>query len=74
MSIRVLIIATARDCLRNCDVTKEILYTTDFSTPMGDIIILRAISAGYVDIAGPSYNACIKVILYIMEHFEVNFQ
>ena len=56
------IIATARDCLRNCDVTKEILYTTDFSTPMGDIIILRAISAGYVDIAGPSYNAQIKVI------------
>lgn len=63
------IIATARDCLRNCDVTKEILYTTDFSTPMGDIIILRAISAGYVDIAGPSYNAQIKVILDIMENF-----
>ena len=29
------IIATARDCLRNCDVTKEILYITDFQPLWG---------------------------------------
>ena len=63
------IIATARDCLRNCDITGEILYTTDFSTPMGNIVLVRAISAGYVDIAGPSYNAQIKEILELMERF-----
>lgn len=66
------IIATARDCLRNCDITKEILYTTDFSTPMGNIVIVRAISAGYVDIAGPSYNSQIIEILKIMDRFDVN--
>lgn len=65
------IIATARDCLRNCDITGEILYTTDFSTPMGNIVIVRAISAGYIDIAGPSYNSQIKDILSIMENFGV---
>ena len=30
------LVATARDCLRNCDITREILYTTDFSTPYGE--------------------------------------
>lgn len=63
------IIATARDCLRNCDITAEILYTTDFSTPMGNIVIVRAISGGYVDIAGPSYNTQIKEIFELMESF-----
>lgn len=63
------IIATARDCLRNCDITREILYTTDFSTPMGNIVIVRAITAGYVDIAGPSFNSQIKEILELMEEF-----
>lgn len=66
------IIATARDCLRNCDITGEILYSTDFSTPMGNIVLVRAISAGYVDIAGPSYNSQIKEILKIMEKFNVD--
>lgn len=65
------VIATARECLRNCDITKEILYTTDFSTPMGNIVIVRAISAGYVDIAGPSFNTQVKEILEIMEGFGV---
>ncbi len=63
------VIATARDCLRNCDITGEILYTTDFSTPMGNIVIVRAITSGYVDIAGPSYNRQIKEILELMERY-----
>ncbi|WP_291259624.1 hypothetical protein [Fusobacterium sp.] len=63
------VIATARDCLRNCDITGEILYTTDFSTPMGNIVIVRAITSGYVDIAGPSYNSQIKEILELMERY-----
>lgn len=63
------IIATGRDCLSKCDITKEILYVTDFTTPMGDIVILRALSDGYVDIAGPSYNKQVKVIVELMENF-----
>ncbi|MCI7342919.1 MAG: hypothetical protein MSH33_03115, partial [Fusobacterium necrophorum] len=63
------IVATARDCLANCDITKEILYTTNFTTPMGNIVVVRAITGGYVDIAGPSYNKQIKEILNIMESF-----
>lgn len=63
------IIATGRDCLNRCDITKEILYATDFSTPMGDIIIVKALSDGYVDIAGPSYNTQVKKIIELMEYF-----
>ena len=48
------IIATARNCLSNCDITKEIMYNTEISTPMGDVIIIRALSDGYVELAGPS--------------------
>lgn len=57
------IVATARDCLRNCDITKEILYVSDFSSPMGNIVIVRARSDGYVDIAGPSYNKQVKIVV-----------
>lgn len=63
------IIATGRDCLSKCDITKEILYVTDFTTPMGDIVIVRALSDGYVDIAGPSYNAQVKKVIELMENF-----
>src|SRR3712207_9390961 len=36
---------------------------------MGNIVVVRAITGGYVDIAGPSYNKQIKEILNIMERF-----
>ncbi len=63
------IIATGKDCLNRCDITKEILHITDFTTPMGDITLVRALSDGYVDIAGPSYNAQVKVVTKLMEKF-----
>ncbi|MGK0469123.1 hypothetical protein [Clostridium sp.] len=50
------IIATAKQCLFNSDITREILKTTGFNTPMGEIIICRALSDGYVDLGGPSVN------------------
>jgi len=48
------LIATASDMLRLCDVTKEIVYTTGIPTPLGEVVILRARSAGFVQLAGPS--------------------
>ncbi|MGI1690882.1 hypothetical protein [Thermoanaerobacter uzonensis] len=49
-------IATAKETLLNSDITKEIVVTTGFDTPMGEIIIAKALSDGYVDLAGPSVN------------------
>lgn len=50
------VIATAKECLFNSDITKEILKTTGIHTPMGEIVICRALSDGYVDLGGPSVN------------------
>lgn len=50
------IVATAKKNLMNSDITKEILLTTGIHTPMGEIIIARAKSSGYMDLAGPSHN------------------
>lgn len=63
------IIATARDCLKSCDITKEILYTTKFSTPLGNVVIVRALSAGYIDLAGSSYNSQNRIVFDKMKNF-----
>ncbi|MCL2366906.1 MAG: hypothetical protein FWC75_07680 [Oscillospiraceae bacterium] len=46
--------ATAEQLLKFCDVTKEILDTTHISTPLGSVVLVRALSDGYVQLAGPS--------------------
>ena len=48
------LIATAERLLRQCDITKEILFTTGISTPLGEVVVLRARSDGSVQLAGPS--------------------
>lgn len=51
------LVATASDLLKYCDVTREILYTTGIFTPMGEVVVLRAQSDGFVQIAGPSMTS-----------------
>lgn len=55
-------VATAKKGLFNSDITKEIIETTGINTPMGEVIISKALSSGYVDLAGPSINIQIKEI------------
>lgn len=54
------LIATARDMLKLGDVTKEILATTGIPTPLGEVVILRARSAGFVQLAGPSITSQLR--------------
>ncbi len=46
--------ATARGLLPKCDATAEILDMTGIHTPLGEVAILRALSDGFVELAGPS--------------------
>ncbi len=46
--------ATASELLALSDVSREILDVTGISTPMGRIVIFRAMSDGFVQLAGPS--------------------
>ena len=55
-------IATAKDMIRLGDVTKEILVTTGIPTPLGEVIILRARSDGYVQLAGPSITTQLREV------------
>ena len=56
------LIATAKDMLRLGDVTLEILMTTGIPTPLGEVIIMRARSDGYVQLAGPSITTQLKSV------------
>lgn len=56
------LIATAKDMLRLGDVTKEILMTTGIPTPLGEVIIMRTRSAGFVQLAGPSITTQLKEV------------
>ena len=56
------LIATARDMLWLGDVTKEILVSTGMPTPLGEVIIMRARSDGYVQLAGPSITTQLKSV------------
>ena len=56
------LIATARDMLWLGDVTKEILVSTGIPTPLGEVIIMRARSAGYVQLAGPSITTQLRSV------------
>ena len=56
------LIATARDMLWLGDVTKEILVSTGIPAPLGEVIIMRARSDGYVQLAGPSITTQLKSV------------
>lgn len=55
-------VATAKQCLFNSDITKEIIETTGIYTPMGEVIIVKALSDGHVELGGPSINSSMKNI------------
>lgn len=48
------IIATSVISLKKCDVTYEVLNMTNIMTPLGYVVIIKTLSAGYVEIAGTS--------------------
>jgi hypothetical protein len=50
------IIATAKQSFEASEVNMEILKTTEFATPLGEILILKALSDGFIELAGPSIN------------------
>ncbi len=66
------IVATTTVCLNNSDFTKQILETTGINTPLGEVVIVKALSDGYVDLAGPSFNQQIKRIIAIFKSYHVD--
>lgn len=60
------IVATSANCYKLSDATLEIIHVTNINTPLGRIIIARAVTDGYVEIAGPSTTYDMKKVISIM--------
>ena len=56
------LIATAKDLLSLSDITQEIVETTGIPTPLGEVVLVRARSAGFVQLGGPSITAQLKTV------------
>lgn len=56
------IVATARKSFEASEVQMELLKTTQFNTPLGEILILKALSDGLIELAGPSINKYLQEI------------
>lgn len=63
------LLATARKCVITSDARIEILYNTDISTPLGEIIIGRARESGDIELAGPATSTGIKQVIETMKDF-----
>lgn len=62
------LVATASGLLGQCDFTRELLSFTGFHTPMGEVLILRALSDGYAQIAGPSTTAQMTRLVRMLQN------
>ena len=49
-------VVTAQQCFEDSEIKFEIIKKTGLNTPLGEIMILKALSEGYVVLAGPSIN------------------
>ncbi len=56
------LIATAKDMLALSDVTMEIVDATGIPTPLGEVVLVRARSAGSVQLAGPSIASQLRTV------------
>lgn len=61
------LIATAKQCLLSSDITREILRPTGINTPLGEIIICRALSSGQVELAGPAINSQMTEVCSLLQ-------
>lgn len=56
------IVATARESYEASEIKMETLKKTEYNTPLGEILILKALSEGYIELAGPSINKYLQEI------------
>lgn len=62
------LVATAEGLLRHCDVTMEIIDTTGIPTPLGRVVLVRALSDGAVQLGGPSMNDQLSMLNTMFFH------
>ncbi|MCK4480665.1 MAG: hypothetical protein KAV01_09070 [Candidatus Lokiarchaeota archaeon] len=63
------IVATAKQSFEASEVKMDILKITEFNTPLGEILILKALSDGLIELAGPSINKYLQEICLDLKNF-----
>ena len=63
------LVATAEDMFRLSDITREIVYSTGWPTPLGEVAIVRARSDGSVQLAGPSMTSQLSELMGLFASF-----
>lgn len=66
------VVATTTGLLKYCDITKEIIYSTGIYTPIGEVVIMKARSHGYVQVAGPSITTQIASLYDTFNSYKVD--
>lgn len=61
------ILATASGCLAHGDITREILADTGIHTPLGEVLIVKAHSGGWAELAGPSVVTDLACVCRLLE-------
>jgi len=65
-------VATTNECLKNSSAKTEVIKKTGFNTPMGEVIIVKIIDTGFIDIAGPSFSEQInEIITYLNDLVDI---
>jgi hypothetical protein len=55
-------VVTASQCFQDSTIKFEVIKSTGFNTPLGEIMILKAQGGGFIELAGPSINNQLKEI------------
>ncbi len=66
------LIATAQGGLKNSEAKTEIIKHTGFSTVMGEVVVARVSSAGFVELVGPTLIKQQKSIIEYMSGMDVS--
>ena len=56
-------VVTAQQCFEESEIKFRTIKNTGFNTPLGEVLILKALSEGYIELAGPSINKQLLVIV-----------
>ena len=64
-----MIVATTAELIDYCDASKRIIYSTNFTTPMGRVYLFETLSSGYIQIGGPSSVSQMVELKSIMQRF-----
>ncbi len=65
-------VVTTKFCFENSKIDFQIIKNTGFNTPIGEILILQALSDGFVELSGPSINKQLMIICSELKNLGCN--